>query len=62
MVMLLILSLVSGLYLICFLWFWSLCNNAIHTARQNAVLHEPVSNLIPFERGLELRQKERRIV
>jgi len=50
--MLLVLGLVLG-YLVCFLWFCSLCRNAIRVARQNATFHEPVSNLIPFERGLE---------
>jgi hypothetical protein len=57
--MLLILGLVSGLYLICFLWFCSLCRHAIRVAREDTSAHAPGSNLIPFERGLELHYKRR---
>jgi hypothetical protein len=53
--MLLILGFVSCLYLACFFWFWSLCQAAIRAAQQRPDQHESVSNLIPFERGLELR-------
>jgi hypothetical protein len=56
--MFLVLGLVSG-YLICFLWFCSLCRNAIRVAREDSATHAPASNLIPFERGLALRCKHR---
>lgn len=56
--MLLILGLVAG-YGICFLWFYSLCKHAIRVAQEDSTLPTHVSNLIPFERGLELQQKTR---
>ena len=52
--MLLILSSVGSLYLLCFLWFRSLCRAAIRSY-ESSMKHTPTSNLIPFERGLEMR-------
>jgi hypothetical protein len=50
--MLLILSSVVTLYFVCFLWFRSLCRAAIRSYESSV---KRTSNLIPFERGLELR-------
>ena len=50
--MLLILSSVVTLYFVCFLWFRSLCRAAIRSYESSV---QRTSNLIPFERGLELR-------
>jgi hypothetical protein len=52
--MLLILSSVGSLYLLCFLWFRSLCRAAIRS-HESSMGRTSASNLIPFERGLELR-------
>ena len=52
--MLLILSSVGSLYLLCFLWFRSLCRAAIRS-HESSMKHTHASNLIPFERGLEMR-------
>ena len=52
--MLLILSSIGSLYLLCFLWFRSLCRAAIRS-HESSMERTPASNLIPFERGLELR-------
>lgn len=52
--MLLIVSSVATLYLACFLWFRSLCRSAIRSY-ESSVERAGTSNLIPFERGLELR-------
>lgn len=51
-------ELLAALYLISLLWFWSLCRN---TARRELNLprpHEVPSNLIPFERGLEVHLRK----
>jgi hypothetical protein len=52
--MLLILSSIGSLYFACFLWFRSLCRSAIRS-HASSVEQPQASNLIPFERGLELR-------
>jgi hypothetical protein len=52
--MLLILSSVATLYFVCFLWFRSLCRAAIRF-HELSTQRSRTSNLIPFERGLELR-------
>jgi hypothetical protein len=52
--MLLIVSSIGSLYFVCFLWFRSLCRAAIRSHELSAEL-TGTSNLIPFERGLELR-------
>lgn len=51
--MLLIVSSIATLYLACFLWFRSLCRAAIRSY-ESSVKRSQSSNLIPFERGLEL--------
>jgi|GEM_PF-4907030 hypothetical protein len=54
--MLLILAVVAGVYLACFLWFRSLCRSAIRF--HHFPMHqERVSNLIPFDRALERRSR-----
>jgi len=53
--MLLIVSTVATLYLACFLWFRSLCRAAIRSYESSVERCCTTSNLIPFERGLELR-------
>lgn len=55
--MLLVLSVITGLYLVCFLWFRSLCRSAIRFHEASLQHHRSVSNLIPFERGLEIRDR-----
>lgn len=54
--MLLILASIGSLYLACFLWFRSLCRAAVRS-HESFAKEDPsqTSNLIPFERGLELR-------
>jgi hypothetical protein len=52
--MLLLLSSVGSFYFACFLWFRSLCRAAIQS-HESAMALTRTSNLIPFERGLELR-------
>jgi hypothetical protein len=49
-----ILLLIGCLYLIWFFWFRSLCRAAIRF-HQSTLEPTHVSNLIPFERGLEMR-------
>jgi hypothetical protein len=56
--MLLIVALVAGVYLACFLWFRSLCKSAIRF-HQFPMYQKRISNLVPFERGLEIRSRNR---
>jgi hypothetical protein len=52
--MLVILASIGCLYLACFLWFRSLCRAAVRSHESSAPGTSQASNLIPFERGLEL--------
>ncbi len=52
--MLLILTSIGSLYLLCFLWFRYLCRAAIRS-HHSSLEHTQESDLIPLERGLELR-------
>jgi hypothetical protein len=54
--MLVIVAMIAGVYLACFLWFRSLCRSAIRIHRF-PVHQDRVSKLIPFERGLEIRSR-----
>lgn len=56
--MLLVLSVITGLYLACFLWFRSLCRSAIRF-HEASVQHRSPTNLIPFERGLKVRDRSK---
>jgi|HubBroStandDraft_3_1064219.scaffolds.fasta_scaffold893055_1 hypothetical protein len=53
--MLLVFASIGSLYLVCFLWFRSLCRAAVRLYESSAAENAQCSNLIPFERGLELR-------
>jgi hypothetical protein len=46
-------ELVAALYIISFVWFWSLCLLSV-PVKQKASDAERKSNLIPFERGVKL--------
>ncbi|MBB6142771.1 hypothetical protein HNQ77_000709 [Silvibacterium bohemicum] len=50
-------ELLAALYLISFVWFWSLC---LTSARKSDPprQREDRSNLIPFERGLQMSQRK----
>jgi hypothetical protein len=50
------LELIFALYAISFAWFWSLCRLSVHKTN-HASTHPTDSNLIPFERGLELQDR-----
>jgi hypothetical protein len=52
--MLMVLASIGSFYLACFLWFRSLCRAALRSHESTAE-NVQASNLIPFERGLELR-------
>jgi hypothetical protein len=47
-------ELVAALYVISFVWFWSLCRLSIPDKAKSAPM-ERESNLIPFERGSMLK-------
>ncbi|MBX6360235.1 MAG: hypothetical protein IRZ03_09185 [Acidobacterium ailaaui] len=54
--MMLVVALIAGVYLACFLWFRSLCKSALRF--HHFPMHQGrVSNLVPFERGLEIRSR-----
>jgi hypothetical protein len=48
-------ELISALYIISFVWFWSLCRLSIPD-KTDTHPSEQQSNLIPFERGLQMRK------
>lgn len=47
-------ELIFALYVISFVWFWSLCQMSIPEKTDSELLASE-SNLIPFERGVELQ-------
>lgn len=51
-------ELIVALYIIAFVWFWSLCRLSIPDRTEDKH-EERESNLIPFERGLQLQVRKR---
>lgn len=50
-------ELILALYIISFVWFWSLCQ--LSTPEKTESTHsEQESNLIPFERGIQLHMRK----
>jgi hypothetical protein len=52
------LEIVFALYAISFVWFWSLCSLSI-PSKHDASDSGSASNIIPFERGLEMQERKR---
>ena len=51
-------ELILALYVISFVWFWRLCRVS-SPEEENASRDEHASNVIPFERGLDLQERKR---
>ncbi len=51
-------ELFAAIYIASFVWFWSLCRSSAR--RELTPVHEPEpqSNLIPFERGMEMHLRK----
>lgn len=54
----LIVELLAALYLVSFVWFLSLCRTAARRDSSAPPAPEAPSNLIPFERALELHLRK----
>jgi hypothetical protein len=50
-------ELVAALYVVSFVWFWTLCRSSARRARSFSSVQQSPSNLIPFERGQQLRKR-----
>jgi hypothetical protein len=51
-------ELFAAMYLVSFAWFWSLCRSSARRDFTPARDQEPRSNLIPFERGMEMHLRK----
>jgi len=51
-------ELFAALYVVSFAWFWHLCRSSARRELTPARKQESPSNLIPFERGLEMRLRK----
>jgi hypothetical protein len=51
-------ELFAAMYLISFVWFWSLCRSSARRESTPVREQESGSNLIPFERGLEMHLRK----
>lgn len=51
-------ELILALYVISFVWVWTLCRLST-SAKNDSPLARRESNVISFERGLELKDRER---
>lgn len=50
-------ELILALYIISFVWFWSLCRLSVPEKTESS-RPEQESNLIPFERGVQLQVRK----
>ena len=50
----------AAMYVASFVWFWSLCRSSARRELTPAREQEPRSNLIPFERGVEMHLRKGR--
>ena len=51
-------ELILALYVISFVWFWTLCHVS-SPKEDDAAHHQSRSKVIPFERGLNLQERKR---
>jgi len=51
-------ELLGALYIVCFAWFWHLCRTSARREMTPVGDEESPSNLIPFERGLEMQLRK----
>ncbi len=51
-------ELILALYVISFVWFWTLCRVS-SPKDEDATHNQSPSNVIPFERGLHLQERKR---
>lgn len=50
-------ELVAALYVVSFIWFWTLCRSSARRVKSFRSAHPSPSNLIPFERGQQLHKR-----